>query len=249
MEKRVGMIVQARMGSTRLPGKVLQPLDNSNTVLDLLIKRLKLSKNVDEIIIATTPDEKNSLIIEIARSHNISYFIGSEENVLERYYLCAKQFKLNVIIRITSDCPFVDPVVVDNMIEFYQNNNYDYVKNRDNSTNFPVGFDVEIFSIKILRKVYDLAKTTPEKEHVTFYIYTHPERFSIFSYNLKNLKKFDDLRLTIDEEDDLQMCREVYKILKGIGKPIDFSIFDIINIIEKNPELMNINKHIHQKKI
>lgn len=246
--KKRGVIIQARMGSTRLPGKVLKELDKNETVLDLLIKRLKLSKDIDQIIIATTPDEKNNKIIELAKSYEIDFFVGSEVNVLERYYFAAKKFDIDIIIRITSDCPFIDPKVVDDMIVLYQKSNFDYIKNIDDNTNFPRGLDIEIFSFEVLDRVYSLAKTKQEKEHVTYYIYTHPNIFTISTYNLKDLKKIDGLRLTIDEIDDLVMCRKVYKKLKENGKGIDFSIFDIIEIIEKYPELIKINLHVQQKK-
>ena len=247
--KKVGIIIQARMGSTRLPGKVLRLLDEGEKVLDVLIKRVKLCKKADDIIIATTTDKRNSLIIDVTKTHNVSYFIGSEENVLERYYKSAKEHNLDIVIRITSDCPFVDPKIVDDMIDFYLLNNYDYIMNIHETSNFPRGFDVEIFSLDVLENVYSLAKNKKEKEHVTYYISAHPEDFNIFCYNIENLKKFDKLRLTIDEEEDLILCKEVFKKLRKKGKSLDFSIYDILEIIENNPELMNINEQINQKKV
>lgn len=241
---KVGIIIQARMGSTRFPGKVLKKIDDKNTVLELLLKRMKLCKSIDEIIIATTPDEKNSLIIDLAKKHDVSYFIGSETNVLERFYEAAKHFNLDIIVRITADCPFVDPKILDNMINFYVNNKYEYVMNLDWNSNFPPGFDTEIFSFKVLEKIFNLAKNSDEKEHVTLFIKKHPYMFLIFSYNLKNLKKYKDLRLTIDEKEDLSMCREIFKKLKENGKFLNFSIFDILEIIENNPEIVKINKHL-----
>ncbi|GAG77070.1 unnamed protein product, partial [marine sediment metagenome] len=176
--KKVGIIIQARMGSTRLPGKVLKLLDKDEKVLDVLIKRMKLCEKVDEIIIATTPDKQNSLIIDVAKTHNVSYFIGSEENVLERYYEAAKQYNLDIVIRVTSDCPFVDPKLMDEMIIFYKNNNFDYVRNVDQSTNFVRGFEIEIFSFNALERAFSLAEKNPEMEHVTYFFYTHTEIFT-----------------------------------------------------------------------
>lgn len=247
--KTVGAIVQARMGSTRLPGKVLKNLSKNDSVLGVLIKRLKISKELDNIIIATTPNEKNKAIIEEAKNYNVDWYIGDEENVLKRYYDAAIKYTLNIIIRITSDCPFIDPKILDDMIKFYKLNNYDYIRNVDETTNFSKGFEIEIFNFEVLEKVFKNAKLKPEEEHVTYYIYTHPEEFSIFSYNIEDLEKFDDLRLTIDEIDDLEMCREVCKNLFENGKSIDFSIYDILKIIKKTPELMNINKHVQHKNI
>lgn len=241
---KVGIIIQARMGSTRLPGKVLKKIDDKKTVLELLIKRMKLCKSVDEIIIATTPDEKNSLIIDLAKKQDISDFIGSETNVLERFYEAAKHFNLDIIVRITSDCPFTDPKIIDDMIHFYLSSNYDYIRNVDGKTNFPIGVDVEIFSFKILEKIYQLAESEEEKEHVTKYILNHPEQYSIVSYNDRSIKLIYNLRLTVDYEEDLLVCRKVFKKLRENNKSIDFSIYDIINIVENNPEIMDLNKHI-----
>ena len=248
-EKNIGVIVQARMGSTRFPGKIIKDLDANERVLDVLIERLKLSKLVNKIIIATTPDRRNSVIIEIAKLHEVSYFIGSEKNVLERYYLAAKEYHLDLIIRATSDCPFIDPFILDDMINFFLSHNYHCIRNVDNTTNFSRGFEVEIFSFEVLEKIYKNATTELEKEHVTHFIYIHPEMFQFYSYNLENLKNFRNLRLTIDVDKDLELCREVYKILKENGKGIDFSVFDVYEIIEKNPELMEINKRVIHKSI
>ncbi|MFX1277416.1 MAG: cytidylyltransferase domain-containing protein, partial [Promethearchaeota archaeon] len=172
--KKVGIIVQARMGSTRLPGKTLKKINNNETVLGLLIKRLKLSKETHLIIIATSSNEKNKQIIELAKFYNVSSFIGSEENVLERYYQAAKKFSLDIIIRITSDCPFVDPEIIDEMVKYYMNNNFDYIANTYPLLNIPAGFDVEIFSFEILENLITIATTSEEKEHVTYYIKSNP---------------------------------------------------------------------------
>ena len=118
-KKKVGIIVQTRMGSTRLPGKVLKTLYKNEKVLEVLIKRLKLSKELNEIIIATSPDKKNEVIIEVAKELDVFWFIGDEENVLERYFKAAKFHDLDIVIRVTSDCPFIDPITLDNMIIFY----------------------------------------------------------------------------------------------------------------------------------
>jgi len=245
IKQKIGVLIQARMGSTRLPYKVLLNLDENEKVLDLLIERLKLSKLIDEIIIATTPDKKNSLIVDVAKVHNVSYFIGSEENVLKRYYKASKKFKLNIIIRATADNPFLDPRILDEIIAFFKKNEYDYIK----TLNLPIGLNVEIFSFETLKKVYNLAKSKPDKEHVTYFIYTHPDFFKIYYYIFENFKNIENLRLTIDEKDDLIMCREIYKRLKEKGKELDFSTYDIVEIIEKNPELININKHVNQKAV
>ena len=245
----IGVIVQARMGSTRLPGKVLKKLDENISILSLLIKRLKLSKEINNIIVATTIKKENKQIIDLAMSLNVDYFVGSEENVLERYFLAAKKYSLDIIIRITSDCPFLDPYILDEMIIFYKNNKYDYVSNVHTSSNFPRGFEIEIFSFKVLEKVYNHAASNSFKEHVTLFIYKHPEIFSIHNYQVSNLKTIPNLRLTVDEIDDYKLIKVLYNKLKNMGKEINFSLFDIIEIIEKEPNLIEINKHVQQKKV
>lgn len=243
-KQKIGIIIQARMASTRFLGKNLMLLNEKDTVLEILIKRLKLCKLNDEIIIATTPDEKNLLILKVAKKNYILYFVRDEENVLERFFEAAKKYNLDIIVRITSDCPFVDPKLLDEMINFFINNNYDYIMNLDEVSNFPEGFDVEIFSFEILKKIFNLVKTDYEREHVTIFIRNHPEMFSIFHYNKENLKFFKDLRLTLDFREDLEILREVYHLLKKKGKGIDFSLQDVLDIIDEHPEIMDINKHL-----
>lgn len=244
---KIGAIVQARMDSTRLPGKVLMEIGEGETVLDLLIKRLKLSKFLDEIIIATTPAEGNSQIINLANKLSVKSFVGSENNVLKRFYKAAKKFGLEIVIRICSDNPFIDPVIMGEIIAFFNNNNYDYVSTSSLKTNFPLGSLIEIIPFNILEKVYELAESVPDKEHVTYFIHTHPKLFSIYFYNLKNFEKIEDLRITIDQIEDLDFCREIYKRLKKSKKDYTFSLFDIINVIKKEPDLLKINKDVELK--
>ena len=247
--KKVGVIVQARMGSTRLPGKVLKNLDDNETVLSLLIKRLKLSKQADIIVIATSDDEANKLIVELAKDLDIPYFLGSEHNVLERYYQAAKKYRIRIIVRITADCPFIDSFHLDDMILYFKNHNYDYIKNVDEKSNVPVGFDTEIFTFDVLEEMFSLAETSVEKEHVTYYMNSNPKDFTAKIYNLKNIKKNDDLWLTIDEKEDLEICREVFKKIKEKNLSIDFTMYDVIKLIEEKPEIMDINKKIYRKLI
>lgn len=249
--KKIGVIVQARMGSSRLPGKVLMDLHNKETILSLLIKRLKLSKKIDEIIIATTPDPKNKSIIKLAKKLRVQYFVGSEENVLKRYYEAAKKFNIDIVVRVTSDCPFNDPKILDKMLEIYENSDNDYINNGTNEKYgyFPRGFDIEIFSFNLLEETYSKAQKKSELEHVTVYITSHEDQYNIFRYKNEHLNIPNNLRLTIDEIDDFKLCKTVYKRLLKMGKPIDFSIEDIITIVNEHPNLLDINKGVRQKKI
>lgn len=241
-----GVIIQARMGSTRLPGKVIKKINGNITILDLLLKRLKLSKKIDKIIIATTKNSSDTIIANIAKDHGVEIFRGSENNVLKRYYMAAKKFKINTIIRITSDCPFIDPYLLDKMLIIFEEYMYDYMRNNYHS-NLPRGMDIEILTWDTLKYTYLNATNKASKEHVTYFIYNNPELFKIYNYDLENLDFIEGLRITVDDDDDLIMMRELFKKIRELKKEDDFSIFDIIDIVKLNPKLLNINKHVKQK--
>ena len=166
------VIVQARMGSSRLPGKVLKPI-NKIPMLKFLYDRLLKSKNIDKIIIATSSLDTDNPIEELCLKYRIPFFRGSENNVLERYYLCAKQFHINTIIRVTADCPFIDPSLIDKMLTSFSKSNLDYFANTvpPEKSLWPDGGDVEIFSFNALQKAYSKAKEADDLEHVTFYFW------------------------------------------------------------------------------
>lgn len=169
----IGMIIQARVGSTRLPNKVLKylPFDSEITVLAQDIRRVKRSKYLNKIIIATTENSKDDDIVRIAKEENVKFFRGSEKDVLERHYLAAKENKIDVIVRVTSDCPCVDSEIIDMVIyEYLKDDSYDFVATVLQRT-FPVGLDVEVIKFSALEKAYKEAKKFYQREHVTDYIY------------------------------------------------------------------------------
>jgi len=235
LEDKIGIIIQARMGSARLPGKVLLDLANK-PVLQHVVERCQKS-NVDEVIVATTTNKKDEKIVEFCKKNNFKFFRGSEEDVLDRYYECAKKFELTQIIRITADCPFVDPTIINKLIKLYNTGKYDYVIIDTNT--FPRGFDGEIFSWNILKKIKKNAKIKKEKEHVTIHIRNNKSQYNIAS--LKNKKNFAYMRLTLDTKED-------YKLLKILSSKIENPSFqNIVKYLEANPSLMEINKNIIQK--
>lgn len=177
----------------------------------------------------------------------MSYYVGSDNNDLKRYYEASKVFNLDIIVRIISDCPFFDPILLDEIIAFYNSHDYDSIRNIDGKNAFPIGLDMEIFSFQTLDIIFQNAKTKYEKEHVNPYILNHPELFTIFIYNSVNHKLFIELRFTIDYKEDLEMLREVYKKLMEDGKSINFSIHDLFKIIEKYPEIIDMNKKYEWK--
>ena len=235
----ISAIIQARMGSSRLPGKVLMKLDENHTVLDYVIKQLSFSKLIDKKIIATTDLEQDNVIEQACKNLGLEFFRGSSDDVLDRYYKCAKKFNIDNILRITSDCPLIDPDIVDKVIEKYQSKEFDYVSNTLIRT-FPVGTDVEIFPFKILEKAWQNADLPSEREHVTPYI--RNKKFNCKLENLENEKKLGYLRWTLDRIEDFELIK---KIVKKISKrPILMN--DILDLFSDEPELIKINAHISQ---
>lgn len=242
--KKTVAIIQARMGSTRLPGKVMKDL-NGKPVLWHVIERVKHTKNIDQIIIATTTHKKDKIIFEKALEWGVKSYRGSEEDVLARYYEAADKYDVNTIVRITSDCPLIDPYVTDEIVEYYKNNNYTLVTNAGadlNKRTYPRGLDTEVFSFEALEKAYNKAEEKYQREHVTPYIY---ENYAdIFYY--KNDKDLSNYRLTLDEKDDYILIKKIYEELY-YGKH-DFYMKDIISFLRENPKIEKINRHVEQKK-
>ncbi len=234
--KKVVAIIQARMGSTRLSGKVLKEIVGK-PLLWHLINRLRKSKSLQEIVIATTSSESDKKIIEFCKLNAINHFEGSENDVLDRYYQAAKKFGADSVVRITADCPVIDPQIVDEVINEYKKGGYDVC---GLSGEFPDGLDVEIFSFKTLEDTWKNAKLPSEREHVSPYMWNHPEKFRLGKYvKFKNLGHY---RWTVDEERDLRFIREIFSRLY---KPDEiFLTDDILNLIEREPELLKINTGI-----
>ena len=232
----ISAIIQARIGSTRLPGKVLMKL-NEDTVLSLLLKQLKHSKFLTEKIIATTNNPKDDVIEKFATSNNIKLFRGDSDNVLDRYYQCAKKFSLTHIVRITADNPLIDPYIVDQAIKKYSTFNYDYLTNSIDRT-FPNGTEVEIFSFDALEIAWKYAKKKSEREHVTPYFYNNPKKFKI--HHFKQKKNQSKFRYTIDRKEDYALIVEILSRIKK--RPVRTS--DIIDLLTTNPQLLKLNSHI-----
>jgi spore coat polysaccharide biosynthesis protein SpsF len=234
----IAAIIQARMGSTRLPGKVMKTL-SGKPMLWHIITRLSYSKKIKKIIIATTDKDEDKVIAKFAQETGTDFYCGSSEDVLDRYYQAARRFGVCHIVRITADCPMIDPEVVDKVIDFYQTKKCDYASNVLKST-MPDGLDTEVFSFQALEKVWREAKKPSEREHVTLYIYNHPELFKID--NRSNTPDLSGMRWVVDEEIDYRFVVEVYKNLYKDGEI--FYMNDILDLLSNHPELSNINKKI-----
>ena len=231
---KVVVIIQARTGSSRLPNKVLLPIEGK-TVLEHIYLRLKYCKKIDEIVIATSSDSSDKDIVNLCLKNNFKNFIGSLDDVLDRYYCTARHFKADIIVRITGDCPVIDPIIVDEVISNFKNGNFDiYTLSGD----FPDGLDCQVFSFKALEKSWKLATLPSDREHVGAYIEkTKPELF-----NIGGLNKFKNLshhRWTLDEMSDYIFLKEIYSRL--YKKKKIFLTDDILNLLKKEPHLNEIN--------
>lgn len=240
---RIIGIVQARMGSTRLPSKVMREV-NGIPLLEYQINRMRKSKLLNELVIATTRIN-NKPIIELCKRLGVPFYRGSEEDVLERYYFAAKKYKADIVVRMTSDCPLIDPGIIDEIIQFYLDNDFDYVSNTQVRT-FPRGMDTEVFSMRILEEAFHNAKRDYEREHVTPYLYLNEEIYKVGQY--VDLKvDHSDIRLTVDTPEDFELITQIFEYL--YQEDNFFNLNKILRLLEKHPELLEINKHIEQKKL
>ncbi|WP_172257162.1 cytidylyltransferase domain-containing protein [Saccharibacillus deserti] len=239
---RVTAIIQARMGSTRLPGKVMKKLGD-RTVLGHVINRCQAIPSVTQVIVATTTSAEDSVICEEAEMYGVPYYKGSEENVLSRYYEAAKTFQAEVVVRITSDCPLLDPQISHTVIEEFLKSGCDYASSGLSET-FPRGMDTEVFSFEALEESYQHASESFEKEHVTPYIYLHPDRFKLKSFS--NGKDLSGYRLTLDTEEDWNLISKIYNELYQ-GEI--FGLPAVLKLFAQYPKLPLMNKDIKQKKL
>ena len=221
------------MGSTRFPGKIMMKLDEKFTVLDYVIRQLGHSKLLENIIIATTHLEQDNVIVEYAKNNGLACFRGEPLDVLDRYYKCAREFSLDVIVRMTSDAPFLDPTIVDKVISKFQETGCDFVSNNIIRT-YPIGIDTEVFSMETLEKTWNEAKLPSEREHVTTFIKKNREIFKL--YNLENNKKIPIYRLTIDRKEDLEFLRAIAANIKK--QPILMQ--DVYELFSQKPEILDL---------
>jgi spore coat polysaccharide biosynthesis protein SpsF len=238
-------IIEARMTSTRLPGKILLPV-MGKPLLELLVERLKRVHSLDEIIVATTVNPTDDVVETLTRKIGVGCFRGSEDDVLCRVLGAAKKYHVDVIVEITGDCPLIDPEIVEKLIGIYRDGNFDYVSNVLKPT-YPVGMDTQVFSTEVLQKVADLTRDPVDHEHVSLYIYEHPELFSLYNLESGLPEKYGNLRLTLDTPEDFALIRSVYESL--YPKKPRFLLQDILELLLKHNELLAINCHISQKKV
>lgn len=236
------IIIQARMGSSRLPGKILKPLGNS-VVLDYVVRRCQQVKGVHDVIVATTTLEKDDAVEAWCESRGVNCFRGSEEDVLSRYYECAKLYNLDYVIRVTADCPFVDYDMASAVVKVMKKQPADYVKIVGD---LPRGLTVEMFSFSALTYIHTHGKKPYHREHVTYYAYENQEEFDVTTYEAPISLQHPELRITLDTEEDYVLCQTIAEAFPN--EPL-VSSQDVVQFLLENPDIANINAHIKQKPV
>ncbi len=236
-------IIQARMSSSRLPGKVLMKL-GKKTVLEVIIDRLKFSNRLDEIVVATSTSISDDKIVEFCKERNINCFRGSEQNVLNRFFNAAKLNKADIVVRITSDDPFKDPEIIDKCIEILISKNLDFCAN-NNPPTFPEGLDVEVFKMDALIKAENNSTSEFEREHVTQHFYKNNELFS--QYNLKSPENYSHYRLTLDTQEDFDLISKLYNNLDCERRLVKLD--EIIEYLNHHPEIVDINRNVKRSQM
>lgn len=233
------------MGSTRLPGKVLARVVGK-PLLWHIVTRLRRSKRLDGLILATSTMPQDDVLERFAAELDLPCFRGSETDVLSRFYRAATQWGADIIVRVTADCPLIDPKVVDSVIDVHLRSGADYTSNTLVRT-YPRGLDTEVLTYEAIAMAYRAAKEEYEREHVTPYIWQHPELFQLQSVEAEGKLRRPELRLTVDTEGDLSLIRSIYEALYP-GDPL-FDTEKVIDLLEQQPELAWLNKDIRQKEM
>jgi len=240
---KVVAIIQARMGSTRLPGKVLANV-RGKPMLSYVIGRVRAAKTLKEIVVATTTKPGDDAIVAFCRERGVNCFRGSEEDVLDRYYQAAREHAAEAVVRITSDCPLIDPEIVDKTVRAFLVEQPDYAPDYASNSlvrTYPRGLDTEVMTFRALEIAWREARRPYQRTHVTPYIYENPGRFKILS--VTGDRDYSSYRWTVDTPEDLELVRAVYDRLEGDS----FLLNDIVRLMEREPELAEINRSIAQK--
>ena len=233
-------IVQARMGSQRLPGKVLQDIDGVS-MLARVIQRLRKVSELKAIVIATTDKPEDDAIVVACSELQCAVFRGSELDVLSRYYQCAVRYQADSVLRVTSDCPLLDPAVTSSIIQAFLTQKPDYASNCLQRS-YPRGLDVEVMTLKALQSAYLEAHETYQREHVTPYIYQHPEQFKLLPVMAPQDNSHH--RWTVDEPADLEMIRMIYQ---NFTQQAEFTYLEVLELLKQKPEIARLNQHVQQK--
>lgn len=228
-------IVQARVSSTRLPGKVLKPLLGEPMIIRQ-VERINKCQSINSLVVATSEDDSDLPLVELLIKNNIEVFRGNLNDVLDRFYQAAVKYNAKYIVRITGDCPVIDPSIIDEVIKTHIENQNDYTSNAIEPT-YPDGLDVEVINFNILEKVARIAKLPSEREHVTQYIVTRKDNYKIGQ--VRNDVDYSNMRWTVDEPEDYEFIKCVYHELYQNNK--NFNMDDIVSFVLNNPDKAQIN--------
>lgn len=242
---KIGCIIEARMTSSRLPGKVLFDIMGMPSVLRQ-IERIKRSRFIDTIIVATTVNQADDPLVRVLKQEQILFFRGSEEDVLGRVAEAAHFFSLDVVVEITGDCPLVDINESDRAIERYLEGGYDLVTN-NLIRSYPIGMDTIVMSNRVLQESAGLTTDPVHREHVCMYLYEHPFEYSFSNIEAPRFLRDPKLRMTLDTKEDYDFIRRVYEILYP-EKPA-FDLYDMMKLLNLQPELRAITEGIQHKKV
>jgi spore coat polysaccharide biosynthesis protein SpsF len=245
MAMRIVATIEARMTSSRLPGKVLRPV-LGRPLLAHMIERLRRVWQLDRIVVATTTNTTDDPIAALARELGAGCFRGSEDDVLARVLGAARAAQADLIVETTGDCPLMDPAVVDQVIATFKANAVDYCANVLQPT-YPRGMDVQVFPTEILAQVDSLTSDPADREHVSLYIYEHPERFRLLNVASGLRPEDAEHRLTVDTPDDLELVRQIFERLYPTDRT--FGLPEILDLLREDPALSRINRHINQKAV
>lgn len=235
------IFVQARMESTRLRGKVLYEINNT-PLLKIMYERLLKCKQIDDIVICIPVTTTSDVLADFCTKNNYNFYRGSESNVLDRFYQANKLVNADTVIRCTADCPLIDPNILDTVVDFYNNNNYDFVGFFSNIKGYPTGFDIEVFSNSMLNDSWNNQDFKNTKEHVTTYM-RDCGKYTIYNFRDIIPVDFDDLKpteihLSVDTINDFNLVKNIYEHF-GTN---DFTLQNVIDYLTKNSELIQINK-------
>lgn len=244
MVKKVGAILQARMGSSRLPGKVLMPLpyDKGIPLIGQIISRVQKAKTLSEVIVATSTQELNDEIVPVVQKFGAKVFRGDEDDVLSRFYFAAKESGLDVIVRLTGDNPFICSETIDEIVEFHLSKGADYSVTRD----LPLGTNIEVVDFKSLERAFHDSTFAGDREHVTTYVWKNPNIFKVAELKFGNAFSGALPRLTVDFLSDYAMACKIYEELYD-QKP-DFGLKDVAELLSKKPWIAFINSENQQNK-
>lgn len=242
---KIVCIIEARMRSSRLPGKVLKPIVGK-PMLELMVERLKRARTLDDIVIATTDQPGDEAVAALAGRLGIGSFRGSEEDVLARVLGAARSAEADVIVETTGDCPLLDPAIIDKVVADYRMGSADFVANMLSYTH-PRGMDVRVFSTGDLEEINRVSADPADHEHVSLHFWEHPEKYRLRNVTSDLPPAVADLRLTVDTEEDFELVRQVYEELYPANPA--FTLCDVVNLLERRPELAAINREVRQKSV